>query len=216
MVLCSFYLLCCIIIVSSYFSEVEKMSDFLYTKIGRRIRERRESLGLSRIQAVEGINLSVEGLRLIEKGERGMSGFVVIELAKKLQTTTDYILLGTNGEEDTPGFSTPEHTFPTNEEYRKTLKALDQISDYIKRYEGVSTFPTSETEDNKKETNEKKEVFIMWIAICDDEDNFRNDLRDAVYEYSKNKGWRLQSKNTHEAKTFSIRSASMICICLTT
>ncbi|MGN0714891.1 MAG: helix-turn-helix domain-containing protein [Anaerovoracaceae bacterium] len=63
-------------------------------EIGRRVRLRREDLGLSREQLAEKIDVSNQFIADIEYGNRGMSLETLYKMSKILQTSADYFLAG--------------------------------------------------------------------------------------------------------------------------
>ena len=67
----------------------------LNEKIGIRIRNRREELNYTREKIAERANISVQFLFDIEKGKKSMTALTIINLAKALSISVDYLLLGT-------------------------------------------------------------------------------------------------------------------------
>lgn len=67
----------------------------LNEKIGIRIRNRREELNYTREKIAERANISVQFLFDIEKGKKSMTALTIINLAKALSISIDYLLLGT-------------------------------------------------------------------------------------------------------------------------
>lgn len=63
-------------------------------EIGKRIREERQKLGLTRQELAEIIDLSDFYIGQLERGERQMSLAVLIKLSKCFHTTLDYIIFG--------------------------------------------------------------------------------------------------------------------------
>ena len=63
-------------------------------EIGRRVRLRREHLGLSREQLAEKIDVSNQFIADIEYGNRGMSLETLYKMSKILKTSADYFLAG--------------------------------------------------------------------------------------------------------------------------
>lgn len=68
-------------------------------EIGLRIRTKRKACKLTSEQLAELVDISPEFLRCIESGNKGMSIHTLANLAAALQTTTDYLLFGSESEE---------------------------------------------------------------------------------------------------------------------
>ena len=69
------------------------MSD--YNKdIGKRIFNRRKEMGMSRKQLKESVGISEVYLGMIERGERGTSIAHMVKIAKALEVSMDYLILG--------------------------------------------------------------------------------------------------------------------------
>jgi len=66
-----------------------------YKKVGKRIAARRKELGLKQWQVTEMADLSDKYISNIERATSVMSVDVLMKLCDVLQTTPDYILLGT-------------------------------------------------------------------------------------------------------------------------
>lgn len=71
---------------------MEKKS--LNVEVGRRIREIREYQHFTREQLSERANISIQFLSDIENGYKSMTVLTIINLAKALNISTDYMLLG--------------------------------------------------------------------------------------------------------------------------
>ena len=71
---------------------MEKKS--LNVEVGRRIREIREYQHFTREQLSEKANISTQFLSDIENGYKSMTVLTIINLAKALNISTDYLLLG--------------------------------------------------------------------------------------------------------------------------
>ena len=69
------------------------MNDFNLS-IGKRIRQIRESQGKTRDQVSEAADISSQFLFYIETGQKSMTAKTIVNLAKALNVTTDYILIG--------------------------------------------------------------------------------------------------------------------------
>ena len=68
--------------------------DEFNTSIGKRIRRVREALGKTREQISEAAGISAQFLFYIETGKKSMSAKTIVNLAKALNVSTDYLLLG--------------------------------------------------------------------------------------------------------------------------
>ena len=64
------------------------------TDIGKRIRQLREGLGKTREQLSEAAGISAQFLFYIETGRKSMSAKTIVNLAKALGVSTDYLLIG--------------------------------------------------------------------------------------------------------------------------
>lgn len=63
-------------------------------EIGKRIRKERESLGLSREEFAELLNLSDYYIGQLERGERQMSLPTLVNISKRFRVTLDYLIFG--------------------------------------------------------------------------------------------------------------------------
>jgi transcriptional regulator with XRE-family HTH domain len=70
------------------------------TEIGARIRTQRKACNLTGEQLAERIDITPEFLRCIESGNKGMSIYTLAKLAMALNTTTDYLLFGSESEDN--------------------------------------------------------------------------------------------------------------------
>ena len=68
--------------------------------IGKRIRQQREFMGLTREQFAEQIDVTPKFCSDIEAGVKGMSVPTLCRIAKVLRLSTDYILWGKSGQEN--------------------------------------------------------------------------------------------------------------------
>lgn len=68
--------------------------------IGNRIRKQREYLNYTREQFAELVDISINFLRNIEIGAKGMSFPTLIKICNALHVSTDYIILGKTEETD--------------------------------------------------------------------------------------------------------------------
>lgn len=77
---------------------MEKKS--LNIEVGRRIREIREYQHFTREQLSEKANISIQFLSDIENGYKSMTVLTIINLAKALNISTDYLLLGKSSSDE--------------------------------------------------------------------------------------------------------------------
>ncbi len=63
-------------------------------QVGQRIRQARQSKGLTLDQASEAADTSIQFLSQVEKGEQAMTMLKLARLAKALDVSTDYLLFG--------------------------------------------------------------------------------------------------------------------------
>lgn len=63
-------------------------------EVGERVRNRRESLNLSREQIAEIMDVSTESLRCVERGLRALSLKEFQLLSRRLETSAEYLLFG--------------------------------------------------------------------------------------------------------------------------
>lgn len=63
-------------------------------EVGERVRNRRESLNLSRGQIAEIMDVSTESLRCVERGLRALSLKEFQLLSHRLETSAEYLLFG--------------------------------------------------------------------------------------------------------------------------
>lgn len=78
------------------------MEDLL-KQVGKRIREKRDTLGISREAFSETIGISPNFLAQIENGKKGMSTSTLCKICVGLSASADYILLGKGKENDISG-----------------------------------------------------------------------------------------------------------------
>lgn len=63
-----------------------------YKKLGRRIREERQNLGLTQAELAEDIDISDTYMGAIERGERSLTLDTLVRLVNRLGVTVDYML----------------------------------------------------------------------------------------------------------------------------
>ncbi|MCL2356730.1 MAG: helix-turn-helix domain-containing protein [Defluviitaleaceae bacterium] len=66
----------------------------LRVEIGTRLRALRKSSGFSRIELSDYLNLTVGHVGLIERGERGLTAEMLVNISILLNCSTDYLLTG--------------------------------------------------------------------------------------------------------------------------
>lgn len=98
--------------------ESNEINDF-NTSIGRRIRNVRESMGKTREQISEAAGISAQFLFYIETGRKSMSAKTIVNLAKALNVSTDYLLLG-----DTSAVGVAAAAMPMTVRIAKSLEGL--------------------------------------------------------------------------------------------
>ncbi len=92
-----------------------------YREVGRRMSKRRKELGLKQYQVCEMIDVNYKYISNLETGRSAPSLEVIMKLCDALQTTPDYLLLGTDQSEDDV----------TDKELTDKIKALDSKSRLI-------------------------------------------------------------------------------------
>ncbi len=70
-------------------------------EIGRRISERRRQLGYTQEQMAEWMNVSIQMISNLERGNKSMRIENLLKISVLLNISTDYILRGTKGVADT-------------------------------------------------------------------------------------------------------------------
>ena len=71
-----------------------------YTEIGRRIAARRKELSLKQRQLCEMIDVNYKYVSSLETGRSAPSLEMIMRLCDALETTPDYLLLGTDGKSE--------------------------------------------------------------------------------------------------------------------
>lgn len=69
--------------------------------IGKRISARRKQLGFTQEQIAEKMDVSIQMVSNLERGNKSIKIENLIKISKILDVSTDYILLGSRGEKDT-------------------------------------------------------------------------------------------------------------------
>lgn len=107
---------------------MEKQTD--NRAIGRRVRLRRDSLGITRDRLAEAIDVTPKFIQDIEYGHKGMSIETLTRLSQVLGITTDYILKGLSDEDsnDLERQSTKNNILETLRTYNNDqLKMMDKV-----------------------------------------------------------------------------------------
>ena len=111
-----------------------KLKELDIKEMGRRVRLRRELLGLSRERLAEKIDVTGQFIADIEYGHKGMSIYTLFKLCQTLQVSADYFLAGKiYGGDD-------EEAMRFREEIRSTLdkcsaEQLKGVSQIVRIYE---------------------------------------------------------------------------------
>ncbi len=74
------------------------------TEIGARIKNKRANLKITQRGLAEKVGISASAINKFEKGEKKPSTTVLLKIAEVLDTTTDYMLLGTKEDEVSVAF----------------------------------------------------------------------------------------------------------------
>ena len=111
------------------------MPDFDNRKIGSRIQSARQKKGMSRKELADTVNISPQHLGNIENGDKGISLHKLCEVAKALNVTTDYILLGLAVSDYTHTYVAQALTGMTENERESARAIIDTIADLLKNYE---------------------------------------------------------------------------------
>ncbi len=80
-------------------------NDNLFKTIGQRILIRRKQLGYTQEQAAEKSHLSHQFFSCVENGRKNLRAESIIKVAKALEVSTDYLLLGVINQADTDSIS---------------------------------------------------------------------------------------------------------------
>lgn len=107
---------------------MEKLTD--NKVIGRRVRFKRESMGMTRDKLAEAINVTPKFVQDIEYGNKGMSVETLAKMSKLLELSTDYILKGFEPaeNEDVERQAVKNNILDALDTYDNTqLKVMDQV-----------------------------------------------------------------------------------------
>ena len=109
-------------------------------EMGRRIRDRREALGLSREDLSELLDVSAQFIADVEYGNKGLSIKRLYLLSQVLNVTTDYILAGSLYSFETDGEATRFREEIMELIYKCDAKQLKGIREITEIYvDGVSS-----------------------------------------------------------------------------
>lgn len=97
-----------------------------YELIGSRIHTKRESMGYTREQLAELLDISPKFCSDIELGLRGMSLNTLVNISNTLYLSTDYILFGTETAKDSSPFMFLVNQIP-EKYYDSAIPILEQI-----------------------------------------------------------------------------------------
>lgn len=70
------------------------MKELSLEKVGKRLRQIRTQMGLTREEFAEQVAISPQFLAEIENGKKGMSAETLFKICSRLNVSADYILLG--------------------------------------------------------------------------------------------------------------------------
>lgn len=112
-------------------SDAAKNSAIIDNKaVGRRIREEREKMALTRAELAEFVELSDYYVGQLERGERQMSLPVLIKIASCLHVSINYLILGSSKRKDFSihDISTPLVDMNERERNEELYNLLDKCS----------------------------------------------------------------------------------------
>ncbi len=98
------------------------MSEMDLRMIGKRILARRKQLGLTQEQLAEKMNVSIQMVSNLERGNKAIRIENLIRLSQILDISTDYILTGQKTADDLLGLATRIEKLP--EQSRKMIELL--------------------------------------------------------------------------------------------
>ena len=78
-------------------TKVGEDPDLILDQIGRRVIARREQLGLSRVELVARLGITITNIGRIERGEQNVTVRMMCRVAEALETTTQELMFGTSG-----------------------------------------------------------------------------------------------------------------------
>lgn len=101
-----------------------------YTEVGRRMAKRRKELGLKQYEVCEMLNVNYKYISNLETGRSAPSLETIMNLCETLETTPDYLLLGTE-----VNISNDTLADKISRLDNKSKLLLNDIIDTIKKYE---------------------------------------------------------------------------------
>lgn len=93
--------------------------------IGNRISERRKQLNLTQEQVAEKMNVSIQMVSNLERGNKAIKIENLLKISEILDMSTDYILTGKHTEKDVNAFLTRVSKLSDND-----YKMIDMLIDY--------------------------------------------------------------------------------------
>lgn len=94
-------------------------------EIGRRIQQKRKQAGLTQEQLAEMMNVSIQMISNLERGNKSIRIENLVNLAQILSVSTDYILLGRENVTDVS-----ELTARISKLGNKDIRLIDMITDF--------------------------------------------------------------------------------------
>ena len=94
-------------------------------EIGNRIQTRRKQLGLTQEQLAEAMNVSIQMVSNLERGNKAIRIDNLVNLSRILNISTDYILMGQETASDMPGLAVQIAALPD-----KSRRMIEMLIDY--------------------------------------------------------------------------------------
>ncbi len=101
------------------------MDSMLLCEIGKRIQDRRKQLGYTQEQLADMMNVSIQMISNLERGNKAVRIDNLINLSQILNISTDYILTGKQTAKDVEAF-----THSVSELPEKSRKMVEMIVEY--------------------------------------------------------------------------------------
>ncbi len=98
------------------------MTEMDLREIGKRIHDRRKQMGLTQEQLAEKMNVSIQMVSNLERGNKAIRIENLIRLSKILEASTDYLLTGRETAGDIQGLAARMGRLPENN--RKMIEVL--------------------------------------------------------------------------------------------
>lgn len=96
--------------------------------LGKRISQRRRSLGLTQEQVAEQMNVSIQMISNLEMGRKAIRPENLVKLSAVLQISTDYLLMGKSSASEVCGVAAKLDTLPPEQQ-----SAVEQIIDLFSK-----------------------------------------------------------------------------------